>query len=64
MEITIDIKEFKWNLGKNQQPPKDRLIITMSPSGNVSVILGRELLGWTRWLTLDDFYMKAKSLIV
>lgn len=63
MEISIDIRELDWHSAKLQQPPKDQLVIAITPAGNASIFLGKELLDWTRWLTLDELNAQAKELV-
>jgi len=62
-EISIDVRELDWHNAKLQQPPKDQPIVAIAPAGNVSIFLGRELLDWTGWLTIDEFDAQVKKLV-
>lgn len=63
MEISIDVRELDWHSAKLRQPPKDQPVVAIAPAGNVSIFLGRELLDWTGWLTLDEFNAQVKELV-
>jgi hypothetical protein len=54
---TIDVSKdgLDWHRAKFKKPPMDVPIVAQAPMGNISVHLGRELLDWADWLTLDEF---------
>lgn len=54
-EVTLAMGYFPWKLQSEQKAPTDVPIVAMSPTGIINVFLGRELLDWSRWLTLDEF---------
>ena len=61
--LSIDIlDDLEWHSAKQQQPPMDQLVVAASPSGRISIFQGRELLDWTSWLTIDEFYTQANNL--
>jgi hypothetical protein len=60
---TISILSIPWREQSKEPAPIDVPIIALSPSGNVQIHYGRNMLGWTRWLTVDEFAKCAKELV-
>lgn len=54
-QITIQMKDFSWNIQRDVPAPEDEFVIAMSPSGAVQIHYGRSLLPWAKWLTLKQF---------
>jgi len=54
-QITIDMAELPWKNQFEEKAPLDKPVISRAPAGAMKVTYGRELLGWSLWLTVDEF---------
>lgn len=55
IELNIEIDDLPWKLQKDERAPLNVPIIVRTPSGRMRIHFGRELLEWTKWITLKEF---------